>query len=303
MKVNRLIWNANEIPKFWTHSQIFDAITSLSPQFPTQSILNMPRNMYLREINRREKCRDRWNRTDNRNDEADKNKKKRRGGGQEKNGPSRSSTNYALTESLRRQSSSLFLFSEERRSTSILPRPTVFENDQAAMVFVPLATGIDENGSSSACIPLATATWKPVRGVDASRAHQQWRRDFSRNLGFFSNGGKRIFFLEIFTRPRSGIVRLIFHREDPAFKYGVNGPRELLEGGVLFLLDGWLRRGRTDRKRQVVGLMGIQIMFARVIDRVSGFPREDSSLLRVSDLSEIRVMKYRQSLNLWNPIC
>lgn len=52
-------------------------------------------------------------------------------------------------------------------------------------------------------------------------------------------------------------------------------------------MEEWLRC--VDRKRQVVaGLMGIQIMFARVIDRVSGFvvPRilfSINSILRLDD--------------------
>lgn len=56
-----------------------------------------------------------------------------------------------------------------------------------------------------------------------------------------------------FSRALGRVSWLIFHREDPAFKYGINGPRELLEGGVLFLLDGRLRRGRTLRGSKETG--------------------------------------------------
>lgn len=56
-----------------------------------------------------------------------------------------------------------------------------------------------------------------------------------------------------FSRALGRVSWLIFHREDPAFKYGINGPRELLEGGVLFLLDGPLRRGRTLRGSKETG--------------------------------------------------
>lgn len=58
------------------------------------------------------------------------------------------------------------------------------------------------------------------------------------------------------------------------------------------------------RKRQVVGLMGIQIMFARVIDRVSGYVGSQRGFFSIKSVrldyesDEIRVMKYRQSLNL-----
>lgn len=50
--------------------------------------------------------------------------------------------------------------------------------------------------------------------------------------------------------------------------------------------------------------MGIQIMFARVIDRVSGYVGSQRGFFSIKSVrldyesDEIRVMKYRQSLNL-----
>lgn len=152
--------------------------------------------------------------------------------------------------------------------------------------------------------PLATVTWKPKEWTHREPPRGGGTR-FSRNLGEqpFSPGVKKtVNFLAWNFHESSPTTQgsLIFHREDPdAFKYGGKWT-ETSFGGVLFSstvsretwvvrrrMEEWLRC--VDRKRQVVaGLMGIQIMFARVIDRVSGFvvPRilfSINSILRLDD--------------------
>lgn len=225
--------------------------------------------------------------------------------------------------SLRRHPFLFFFFLPSKRGDQppILPvvRPAVFENDQAAMVR-SFDLGQGSKSQSLASPGNGHLETRPEEWTHREPPRVERTRTFVlRNLGEQPSSPrvkKRwVFFLEIFTSPSRG--SLIFHRQDPdAFKYGegeVNGAGEVLDEfyfpprddglGWRVLCDeewkngygAWIERDRWPG----VGLMGIQIMFARVIDRVSGFPQFSiKSILRLDDESEI----YANEINSWNPI-
>lgn len=224
----------------------------------------------------------------------------------EKNGPSRSSTNYALTDPFVGIPS--FFFPPSRGEAINLHSSSRSSHRFPRFRKRPGRDGSFHLGQGSRrwshLHPLATVTWKPKEWTHREPPRGGGTR-FSRNLGeqpFSPRVKKTVNFLAWNFHEPSPTTQgsLIFHREDPdAFKYGGKWT-ETSFGGVLFSstvsretwvvrrrMEEWLRC--VDRKRQVVaGLMGIQIMFARVIDRVSGFvvPRilfSINSILRLDD--------------------
>lgn len=126
----------------------------------------------------------------------------------EKNGPSRSSTNYALTDPFVGIPS--FFPPKRGDQPAILPvvRPAVFlvfENDRDGS-FVRLG------GGRSHLHPLATVTWKRVPKSGRIANHQGWNRLFAQSwwTAFFSKGERNEFpslkFLRAFAHP--GVVNL-----------------------------------------------------------------------------------------------
>lgn len=123
--------------------------------------------------------------------------------GVEKNGPSRSSTNYALTDPfVGIPSFSFFSSLEERRSTSNSSShssrrfPRFRKRPGRDGSFVRLGAGVEE---SVTCIPWQRSLGNPSRRVDASRAAKGGEdTDFclaqSWWTAFFSKGEKKVRF-------------------------------------------------------------------------------------------------------------